>query len=80
MTENLNFYSLLSDTTFKYLFKNKETRRILEKIIFKITGINLEGYKLIDNELNTGNRLKDYRLDLLLEKDNDLVSIEMNQE
>ena len=80
MTDNLKFYSLLSDTTFKQLFKNKETRKILEKIIFKITGINLEGYKLIDNELNTGNRLKDYRLDLLLEKDNDLVSIEMNQE
>lgn len=80
MIEELKFYSLLSDTTFKYLFKNNNTRPILEKMIYKITGINLEGYKLIDNELNTGNFIKDYRLDLLFEKDNELVIIEMNQE
>mgnify|MGYP005783974743 CR=1 FL=1 len=43
------------------------------------TGIDIRGYKLLDNELNSGNRIKDYRLDILLEKENHLISIEMNQ-
>ena len=77
--ENNKFYSMISDTTIKYLFKNNETRKILEKIINELTGIDLSSYKLIDNELNTGNMIKDYRLDLLFEKDNNIVSIEMNQ-
>lgn len=76
----LKFYSMISDTTIKYLFKNKETRRILERIIRDLTGIDLSKYKLINNELNTANIIKDYRLDLLFEKDNNIVLIEMNKE
>ena len=78
--EKLKFYSMISDTTIKYLFKNKETRRILERIIRDLTGIDLSKYKLINNELNTANIIKDYRLDLLFEKDNNIVLIEMNKE
>ena len=78
--EKLKFYSMISDTTIKYLFKNKETRRILERIIRDLAGIDLSKYKLINNELNTANIIKDYRLDLLFEKDNNIVLIEMNKE
>ena len=78
--EKLKFYSMISDTTIKYLFKNKETRKILERIIRDLTGIDLSKYKLINNELNSGNIIKDYRLDLLFEKDNNIVLIEMNKE
>ena len=77
--EQKKFYSMISDSTIKYLFKDKETRKVLEDIIKSLTGIDLNGYKLVDNELNTGNMTKDYRLDLLFKKDNHLVSIEMNR-
>lgn len=79
MKNNQKFYSLLSDTTFKYLMKNKITRPYLERIIKIVCNIDLEGYELIDNELNSGNRFKNYRLDILLRKDNHLVNIEMNK-
>ena len=72
------FISLCSDTTFKYLYKNIKTRSWLNNIIKELFGLNLEGYQLIDNEYNTGNKTKDYRLDLILEKDNNIVIIEMN--
>ena len=77
--KEVKFYSLMSDTTIKYLFKNNKTRKVLETIIKSLTGIDLDGYELIDNELNTGSMIKDYRLDLLLRKGNNLVSIEMNR-
>lgn len=76
--EELKFYSMISDTTIKYLFKNNETRKVLEKIIKRLTNIDLSDYQLVDNELNSGNMIKDYRLDLLFEKDNNIVLIEMN--
>ena len=72
------FISLCSDTTFKYLYKNIKTRSWLNNIIKELFGLDLEGYQLIDNEFNTGNKTKDYRLDLILEKDNNIVIIEMN--
>ena len=80
MTEEktIKFISLMNDSTFKYIFKNSKTRPFLEKVIFYTTGINLEGFTLIDNELSTGNKIKDYRLDILLKKDNNIISIEMN--
>ena len=73
------YISLLSDSTFKYLFKKKNYRFFFEEVIKYTTGIDIRGYKLLDNELNSGNRIKDYRLDILLEKENHLISIEMNQ-
>ena len=55
------FIPLLSDTAAKFLIKDENYRWFYEEIIKYKTGINLEGYKLIDNELNTGNKVKDYR-------------------
>lgn len=62
------FFSLLSDTTFKYLFKKEENKPFFRKTILDVTGIDINGYTLIDNEINSGNNKKDYRLDILLKK------------
>jgi len=78
--KELRFISLCSDTTFKYLYKNEKTRSWLNYIIKEKFNLDLDGYSLKDNELNTGNIIKDYRLDLVLEKDNNIVIIEMNQD
>lgn len=79
MKEEKKFISLLNDTTFKALWKKEVTRKFLWKVIYKITGLDVKDYTLIDNELNTGNNHKDYRLDILLKKENNIVNIEMNQ-
>lgn len=76
--EKTNFISLLSDTTFKYLYKNIKTRSWLENIIKGKFDFDISNYELIDNEINTGNNVKDYRLDLKLKKDKTIVIIEMN--
>ena len=52
----------------------------MNAIIKEKFNLDLEGFKLRDNELNTGNIIKDYRMDLILEKDNTVVIIEMNQD
>ena len=62
------FVSLCSDTTFKYLLKKEETRNQIFEIIKSKTNIDLNEFKMIDNELNTGNSIKDYRMDLVFEK------------
>ena len=80
MENTKRFISLCSDTTFKYLYKNEKTRKWLNAIIKEKFNLDLEGFKLRDNELNTGNIIKDYRMDLILEKDNTVVIIEMNQD
>lgn len=64
-----NFKGLCSDTTFKYLFKCDKTRKVLENILLKITNIDLSEYELMDNEINSGNQLKDFRLDIVLRKE-----------
>ena len=74
-----NFISLLSDTTFKYLFKNNDTRVFLESIILSKTGVDLRDFNLTSEEDNTGNKIKDYRMDLVLTKGNEIVIIEMNR-
>ena len=79
-TKNLRFIKLTSDTTFKYLYKDEESREWINNIIKQKFNLDLNDYKIVDNELNTGNRIKDYRLDLKLEKDNSVVIIEMNQD
>ena len=48
--EKKKFYSLLSDTTFKYLFKNEKVRPMLEKVIKYYTDVDLKGYEFIDND------------------------------
>jgi len=78
--ENLRFIRLTADTTFKYLYKDEETRGWINNIIKQKFNIDLDDYELIDNELNTGNMIKDYRLDLCLKKNDLVVVIEMNQD
>ena len=77
--KELEFISLVSDTTFKYLYKNIKTRSWIENIIRKKFNLDLSGYQLVDNESNTGNDIKDYRYDLKFVKDNLTVIIEMNR-
>ena len=74
------FIKPLYDTTIKYLVKSTDTRYIIYKLIYLATFIDLSDYTLIDQELNTGNNIKDYRLDLLFKKDNTIVNLEVNYE
>ena len=79
MNKKPRFIPLLSDTTAKALIKDEHYRWFYEDIIKYLTGIDLKGYKLIDNELNSGNKVKDYRTDLIFEKGKHLVNLELNQ-
>ncbi|MCI2041814.1 MAG: hypothetical protein LKJ84_02525 [Bacilli bacterium] len=74
------FIKPLYDTTIKYLVKSTDTMYIIYKFIYLATGIDLSDYTLIDQELNTGNNIKDYRLDLLFKKDNTIINLEVNYE
>ena len=74
------FVSLVSDTTFKYLWKNERTNSWIREIVESKTGINLSNYHLSDNEMNTGSLVKDYRTDLTLSNEKDNVIIEMNND
>ena len=76
--KDLRFISLSSDTTFKYLYKNQETREWFHRMIQGKFNLDLTGFTLVDNEFNTGNKIKDYRLDLNLQKEDTVVIIEMN--
>ena len=80
MAKTKKFIKPLYDTTIKYLVKSTDTRYIIYKLIYLATGIDLSDYTLIDQELNTGNNIKDYRLDLLFKKDNTIVNLEVNYE
>ena len=80
MAKTKKFIKPLYDTTIKYLVKSTNTRYIIYKLIYLATGIDLSDYTLIDQELNTGNNIKDYRLDLLFKKDNTIVNLEVNYE
>ena len=73
------FISLMADTTAKALIKDYNYRWFYEDIIRFLTGIDLRRYTAIDNELNTGNKVKDYRADTIFLKGNTLVNIEFNQ-
>ena len=73
------FISLMADTTAKALIKDDNYRWFYEEIIKFTTGIILNGYIAIDNELNTGNKIKDYRVDTIFLKEDTLVNIEFNQ-
>ena len=74
------FFTLLSDTTFKRMFKDEDSRFFFEKIIKYYFKIDLEGYELYDNEINSGGFARDYRLDVLLKKDRDFIIVEMNKD
>ena len=79
--DNKKFFYLANDTTFKYLFKNKKTRGFFEEIIGYYTRLDISDFEFIDNELNSGNDLNDYRLDsVLINKDKSIIiNVEMNR-
>ena len=79
MNKTLRFISLLADTTAKALLKDKRYSWFYEAIIKFKTGIDLTKYKLVDTEMNTGNKVKDYRADLIYEKGKQLINLELNQ-
>ena len=78
--KELEFVSLVRDTTFKYLFKNEDTRKWLEEIVYDKFNIDLSDFILVDNEDNTGSKVKDYRMDLVLynQKTKEKIIVEMN--
>ena len=79
MAKKPRFIPLLSDTTAKALIKDENYRWFYEEVIKYQTGIDLKDYKLIDTELNTGNKVKDYRTDLIFKKGKHLVNLEFNK-
>jgi hypothetical protein len=70
--------NLANDTTFKFLIKNKRTRNWYYEIIKYFTNIDLNNYILVDNELNTGNKIKDYRMDIVFKFNDSIILLEMN--
>ena len=81
MSENKpKFISLVSDTTFKYLWKSERTNSWIREIIEAKTNIDLTDYDLSDNEMNSGSKVKDYRTDITLSNRRDNVIIEMNND
>ncbi len=80
MTTGLEFILLVSDTTFKYLYKNIKTRKWIDDIIRKKFNLNLSNYELVDSESNTGNSVKDYRMDIKLRNGKETIIIEMNND
>ena len=72
----------MSDTVFKHFLKDDYYKYWFYDIIRFKTGIDLNKYELIDNESNTGNNIKDYRMDLVFNNPNNnhKVIIEANNE
>ena len=69
----------MADTTAKALVKDDHYKWFYEDFIKFTTGIDLKPYTAIDNELNTGNKVKDYRADTIFLYKNNLVNLEFNQ-
>lgn len=74
------FVSLVSDTTFKYLWKSERTNGWIREIIASKTNVDLSDYSLSDNEMNSGSNVKDYRTDITLSNKKDTIIIEMNND
>ena len=74
------FISLMADTTAKALVKDDHYKWFYEDFIKFATGIDLKTYTAIDNELNTGNKVKGYRADTIFLNKNRLVNLEFNQD
>lgn len=72
------FIKLVSDTTFKYMWKKRKTKKWFVDIIKDKTDIDLNNYYIIDNEFNTGDILKDSWTDITLTDGiNKVVIVEM---
>lgn len=75
------FIKLMSDTTFKYMWKKNNTKKWFVEIIKDKTGIDLSNYYITDNEINTGDILKDSRTDITLTDGvNKVVIVEMQDQ
>ena len=76
------FYSLISDTTFKFLWRSEVGRKYYERIIQYYFNIDLSNYQMRENELPSGGILKDYRLDAVLVSSDGkhIINIEMNRQ
>ena len=72
--EELLFVSPVYDTTFKYLWKSSESRKWFIKLIYLLTQVDLSDYVLYDPIISTGNRLKDYEMDILFLKGDSIRS------
>lgn len=70
--------NLVSDTVFKYFIKSEEFRSWFYEIIKAKTGIDLNEYELYDNEENSGNAFKDFRMNSVFKNANKKVIVEMN--
>ena len=57
----------------------KDYREFFKKAIKSTINVDISEYELYNNEINSGNKARDYRLDILLKKDNDFIIIEMNK-
>lgn len=81
MKKEKKFISLLSDVTFKYMFKNEKTRPWFEDIIKSVSGIDLSEYEFVDKEVVQGSKeVKTSILDSLLkDENNNYVIIEMQR-
>ena len=79
MNKTPRFISLMADTTAKALVKDDHYKWFYEDFIKFATGIDLKPYTAIDNELNTGNKVKDYRADTIFLNKNKIVNLEFNQ-
>ena len=78
--EKIEFISILSDTTIKYLWKNPITKNWFNEIILDKTGVDLSNYILVDNEFNTGSKVKDFKTDLIFSDGKNSLISEMNRE
>ena len=75
------FVKLVSDTTFKYMWKKDISKKWFVEIIKDKIGIDLSDYYITDNEFNTGDILKDSRCDITLTDGvNKVVIVEMQNE
>ena len=83
MTKSENrFFYLANDTTFKYLFKNPKSRGFFEELIKYYTGLDINDFEFIDNELPSGNSYVNYRLDRILSNSDKsiILNVELNRE
>lgn len=79
--ENEKFYSLLTNTVFKYLFMNSKTRFFFMDLIHFYTHMEEKDFKLVDEELLKEESFDNYNSDIILvnKEKSILLSIDLNK-
>ena len=79
--ENEKFYSLLTNTVFKYLFMNPKTRSFFMDLILFYTHMEEKNFKLVDEELLKEENFENYSSDIILvnKEKSILLSIDLNK-